>query len=63
LEAEKIITQHLSFTPTDVDELIRQCHLSASTVQSALLKMELDGTIERVFGNRVYRVFIDNSQH
>ena len=60
LEAEKIITQHLSFTPTEVDELIRQCHLSASTVQSALLKMELDGSIKRVFGNRVYRVFSDD---
>jgi len=60
LEAEKIFTQHLSFTPTEVDELISQCHLSASTVQSALLKMELDGSIKRVFGNRVYRVFSDD---
>jgi len=25
-----------------------------------LLKMELDGSIKRVFGNRVYRVFSDD---
>ena len=60
LEARKIITKHLSFTPTEVDELIRQCHLSASMVQSVLLKMEFDGEIIRVFGNRVYRSLPDD---
>ena len=55
-DARKILTQYLSFTATEVDELIRQCHLSASVVQSVLLQMELDGEIVRVLGNKVYRV-------
>ena len=54
--ARQIIHQHLSFTPTEVDELIRQCHLSPSVVQSVLLKMEFDGEVSRAFGNRVHRL-------
>ena len=56
-EAYRIVYENLSFTPTEVDELIRQCHLSPSVVQSVLLKMELDGEIVRVFGNRVHRLY------
>jgi len=55
--AYQIVYENLSFTPTEVDELIRQCHLSPSVVQSILLKMELDGEIARVFGNRVHRLY------
>ena len=56
-EAYRIVYENLSFTPTEVDELIRQCHLSPSVVQSVLLKIELDGEIVRVFGNRVHRLY------
>ena len=55
--AYQTVYENLSFTPTEVDELIRQCHLSPSVVQSVLLKMELDGEVARVFGNRVHRLY------
>lgn len=55
--AYQTVYENLSFTPTEVDELIRQCHLSSSVVQSVLLKMELDGEVARVFGNRVHRLY------
>ena len=56
-EAHQTVYENLSFTPTEVDELIRQCHLSPSVVQSVLLKMELDGEIARAFGNRVHLLY------
>ena len=47
------ITELLGATPTGVDELVRECHMSAASVQSILLELELSGRIERHPGNRV----------
>lgn len=55
--ARQIITSLLNYELTEVDELIRQCHLSASVVNIALLQMELAGDVERTFGNRVSKVY------
>lgn len=49
---EKII-EMLGATPTGVDELVRECHMSAASVQSSLLELELAGRIERHPGNRI----------
>jgi DNA processing protein len=51
-EHEKII-ELLGATPTGVDELVRECHMSAAAVQSTLLELELAGRIERHPGNRI----------
>ncbi|MCE2517889.1 MAG: DNA-processing protein DprA [Alphaproteobacteria bacterium] len=56
-KALEIIAAKLNFEPTEVDELIRQCHLSASVVNIALLELELAGVVERTFGNRVSKVY------
>lgn len=39
--------------PTQVDDLIRRCQLSASNVMAALLVLELDGVLETLPGHRV----------
>ena len=39
--------------PTPVDDLIRRCQLSASTVMAVLLVLELDGVVETLPGHRV----------
>jgi len=49
---EKII-ELLGATPTGVDELVRECHMSAAAVQSTLLELKLAGRIERHPGNRI----------
>ena len=46
------ITELLAATPTGVDELVRECHMSAAAVQTVLLELELEGLIERHPGNR-----------
>mgnify|MGYP003668423585 CR=1 FL=1 len=43
----------LGATPTGVDELVRECHMSAAAVRTALLELELAGRIERHPGDRV----------
>ncbi len=40
-------------TPVEVDEIVRQCQLSAPVVQAALLELELAGRLARHSGNRV----------
>lgn len=40
-------------SPVAVDELLRRCHLSAGSIQVALLELELAGRLERLPGNRV----------
>lgn len=40
-------------SPTSVDDLLRRCQLSAATVISALLDLELAGRVEALPGNRV----------
>jgi DNA processing protein len=47
------IVELLGAAPTGVDELVRECHMSAAYVQSTLLELELAGRIERHPGNRV----------
>lgn len=43
----------LSFTPVPVDELVRQSGLPPSSVQLALLELELAGRLTRHAGARV----------
>lgn len=52
-EAHGDIVSLLSDTPVAVDELIRQCQLSPAAVSSAILELELSGTIDRLPGNMV----------
>ena len=40
-------------TPVSVDEVIRQCQVTAAVVRTVLLELELAGRIERHPGNRV----------
>jgi DNA processing protein len=50
-----LIVEKLSPTPVAVDELVRQCQLSAAAVATLLLELELAGRIERHPGNLVSR--------
>lgn len=50
-----IVLEKLSPTPVAVDELVRQCQLSAAVVATLLLELELAGRIERHPGNLVSR--------
>jgi DNA processing protein len=47
------ILEMLGATPTGVDELVRECHMSAAPVQSTLLELAVAGRIERHPGNQV----------
>lgn len=49
----EMILERLGPTPVAVDELVRQCHLSAAAVASLLLELELAGRVERHPGNLV----------
>jgi DNA processing protein len=51
----ELILEKLSPTPVAVDELVRQCQLSAAAVATLLLDLELAGRIERHPGNLVSR--------
>jgi len=48
-----LIIERLGPTPVAVDELVRQCHLSAAAVATLLLELELAGRVERHPGNLV----------
>jgi DNA processing protein len=50
------ILQALGASPVAVDELLRQCQVSAASLTTLLLEMELEGTVERYPGNRVARI-------
>ena len=50
------IMKILTFEPTDIDELTRQCHVSAKVTQIALLELELAGHVERLSSNRVCKL-------
>lgn len=52
-KARDIVNENLSHTPINVDELIRECHLSASDVWVVLLEMEIAGRLERHPGGKV----------
>ena len=51
--ALELITERLGPSPVAVDELVRQCHLSAAAVATLLLELELAGRVERHPGNLV----------
>ncbi len=48
-----VVEENLSSSPVAVDEIIRNCHLSAPAVSMIVLEMELAGRLERHPGNRV----------
>ena len=48
--------------PVAVDELVRQCHVSAAAVRAVLLELELAGRLERHAGNRV-SLLLTNRPH
>ena len=49
----ELILESLGPTAVAVDELVRQCHLSAAVVATLLLELELAGKVERHPGNLV----------
>ena len=51
--ARDLVVEKLSPSPVEVDELLRQCHLSPAVVLTILLELELAGQLERHPGNRV----------
>lgn len=51
--ARTAILAKLSHTPVDVDELVRQCSLSAAIIVVAILELEVAGLIARHPGNRI----------
>ena len=53
-EAElALILERLGPTPVAVDELVRQCQMSAAVVATLLLELEIAGRVERHAGNLV----------
>ena len=46
------VLENLGHDPTEVDDLVRRCQLSASAVVAALLELELAGRLEVLPGNR-----------
>ena len=55
-EIDKIrqqVIDNISPSPTQVDEIIRECHVSAPAVMTVLLELELAGRLQRMSGNRV----------
>ncbi|HVC52348.1 MAG TPA: DNA-processing protein DprA [Stellaceae bacterium] len=48
-----LVVERLGPTPVPVDELVRQCQLSAAAIATLLLELELAGRIERHPGNLV----------
>ena len=51
--ARNAVAACLSPTPVTVDEIVRQCQVTAPVVHTVLLEMELVGLIERQPGNRI----------
>jgi DNA processing protein len=52
-QARRTLGEQLGATPVTVDELVRECQLSAKVVLTVLLELELAGKVERQPGNRV----------
>jgi DNA processing protein len=52
-DTSRTVHELLGPAPVMVDELVRQCHLSAPAVRAVLLELELAGRLERHPGNRV----------
>jgi DNA processing protein len=53
--ARETILNSLSATPTSVDEILRECQLSAPVALAAVLELELAGAVDRYPGNRIAR--------
>jgi DNA processing protein len=53
VQARHAVLECLSPSPTSVDEVVRDCHVSTSLVSAVLLELELAGRIERQPGNKV----------
>lgn len=54
--ARREVMALLGPVPLQVDEIIRQCHLSPPVVALVLLELELSGRVERYPGNRIATV-------
>jgi DNA processing protein len=54
-DAREKLLERLGATPVTVDELVRECQLSAKVALTVLLEFELAGRVERHSGNRVSR--------
>lgn len=52
-EARQALLERLSFTPTDIDDLIRLCSIPPGLVNTAILELELAGRAQRLPGHRV----------
>jgi DNA processing protein len=50
--ARRVVLEHLGHDPTAIDDLVRHCQLSAASVVTALLELELGGRAEVLPGNR-----------
>jgi DNA processing protein len=50
------IFESLDLSPVSVDDLVRQCHVSAAIVLTVLLELELAGRVERQTGHKIVRV-------
>lgn len=55
-EIQDILLNNISISPSDIDEIIRACHLNSQDVQSALFELELSGQVQRLPGNRICRI-------
>lgn len=51
-EAKNILINAMSFTPCEINELIRSADIPASLAQTILLELELCGKVQRLPGNR-----------
>jgi DNA processing protein len=51
--ARQKVLERLGPVPTSVDEIVRECQLSAPAILAALLELELAGHLERYPGNKV----------
>lgn len=51
--ARQSVLDLISPAPTPIDEILRQCHLSAAAVLTAILELELAGRLQRHPGNQV----------
>jgi len=54
-DAADRILENLGVEPVAIDDLARQCQITAAVIQDALLELELEGLVERLPGNRVAR--------
>lgn len=55
-KAREVLSKSLNSAPVSIDELIRQCQLSAAVVSVVLLELDLAGRIEHHPGNRVSQI-------